>query len=26
MTIFPAVEVNPPLGVKTNDWIDSWKR
>ncbi len=24
--VFPAAEVNPPLGVKTNDWIDSWKR
>ncbi len=23
---FPASEVNPPLGMKTNDWIDSWKR
>lgn len=23
--IFPAEEVNPPLGVKTNDWIDGWK-
>ncbi len=26
ITVFPASEVNPPLGVKTNDWIDSWKR
>jgi branched-chain amino acid transport system substrate-binding protein len=26
MTVFPAAEVNPPLGVKTNDWIDSWKK
>jgi len=26
ITVFPATEVNPPLGVKTNDWIDSWKR
>ena len=24
--VFPPGEVNPPLGVKTNDWIDSWKR
>lgn len=22
--VFPAVSVNPPLGVKTLDWIDSW--
>lgn len=26
MTVFPAAEVNPPLGVKSNDWIDSWKK
>jgi len=26
ITVFPAAEVNPPLGVKVNDWIDSWKR
>lgn len=24
--VFPPAEVNPPLGVKTNDWIDSWKK
>jgi branched-chain amino acid transport system substrate-binding protein len=24
--VFPAQEVNPPLGVKSNDWIDSWGR
>ncbi len=24
--VFPPAEVNPPLGVKTNDWIDGWKR
>jgi len=24
--VFPQAEVNPPLGVKTNDWIDSWKK
>ena len=24
--VFPASEVNPPLGVKTNDWIDGWKK
>lgn len=22
--VFPAVQVNPPLGVKTLEWIDSW--
>jgi branched-chain amino acid transport system substrate-binding protein len=26
MMVFPAAEVNPPLGVKSNDWIDSWKK
>lgn len=26
ITVFPPSEVNPPLGVKTNDWIDSWKK
>ncbi|HSD50386.1 MAG TPA: ABC transporter substrate-binding protein, partial [Candidatus Methylomirabilis sp.] len=26
MTVFPAVEVNPPLGVKSNDWIEGWKK
>lgn len=25
MRVFPPEEVNPPLGVKTNDWIDGWK-
>lgn len=25
MRVFPPEEVNPPLGVKTNDWIESWK-
>ncbi len=24
MRVFPAVQVNPPLGVKSLDWIDSW--
>jgi branched-chain amino acid transport system substrate-binding protein len=24
--VFPPDEVNPPLGMKTNDWIDSWKK
>ncbi len=26
MTVFPVAEVNPPLGVKTNDWIEGWKK
>lgn len=26
ITVYPAAEVNPPLGVKTNEWIESWKR
>ncbi|HLE43204.1 MAG TPA: ABC transporter substrate-binding protein, partial [Methylomirabilota bacterium] len=26
ITVFPPDEVNPPLGTKTNDWIDSWKK
>ena len=24
--VFLPDEVNPPLGMKTNDWIDSWKK
>ena len=24
--VIPAAEVNPPLGVKSNDWIDGWKK
>jgi branched-chain amino acid transport system substrate-binding protein len=24
--VFPPGEVNPPLGVKTNDWIEGWKK
>ncbi|MBI4637194.1 MAG: ABC transporter substrate-binding protein [Candidatus Rokubacteria bacterium] len=26
IVVFPAAEVNPPLGVKTNDWIETWKK
>jgi branched-chain amino acid transport system substrate-binding protein len=26
MRVFPPEEVNPPLGVKTDDWINSWKK
>lgn len=25
MEIFPAEQVNPPVGIKTVDWINSWK-
>jgi branched-chain amino acid transport system substrate-binding protein len=25
MTVYPAEEVNPPVGTKSNDWIESWK-
>jgi branched-chain amino acid transport system substrate-binding protein len=25
MEVFPAAKVNPPVGVKTVDWINSWK-
>jgi branched-chain amino acid transport system substrate-binding protein len=25
MMVYPADEVNPPVGVKSNDWIESWK-
>lgn len=25
MEIFPAAQVNPPVGTKTVDWINSWK-
>ena len=25
ITVYPADEVNPPVGTKSNDWIDSWK-
>lgn len=24
--VYPPEEVNPPLGVKTNDWIDGWRK
>jgi branched-chain amino acid transport system substrate-binding protein len=23
--VFPAAQVNPPVGTKTVDWINSWK-
>jgi len=25
MEVFPAIQVNPPVGIKTVDWINSWK-
>ncbi len=26
ITVYPPAEVNPPLGMKTNDWIESLKK
>ncbi len=26
IVVFPPAEVNPPLGVKTSDWIEGWKK